>query len=186
MFRSGLKSFRCFFHRSVWVYGDFRGFSRFGDLLAGRAPEQAPAVSDPARSETLEDSNRILLISGGFGRISEDLRGSRKLRRDPEPAGKPTACAFWWKSMNFLEFPWISTTAQGGPPLFGPLFFLHGSKSSTARDRCSGPEVGPSDMIRGSFSSVFAQRIRIRKSWRIWSNEAHQVAALSGNPGSKK
>ena len=77
-------------------------------------------------------------------------------------------------------------TAQGGPPLFGPLFFLHGSKSFPARDHCSDPEVGPSDMIRGRFSSVFAQRIRIRKSWRIWSNEAHRVAALSENVGPPK
>ena len=55
-------------------------------------PSELRRVSEPARSEDLEDFNRILLISGGFGRISEDLRGSRKLRRDPEPAGKPAAC----------------------------------------------------------------------------------------------
>ena len=161
-------------------------FQGLGTSWPAELPSKLRRVSEPARSEDLEDFNRILLISGGFGRISEDLRGSRKLRRDPEPASKPTACAFQWKSMNFLEFPWISTTAQGGPPLFGPLFFLKCSKGSTARDRCSDPEVGPSDMIRGSFSSVFAQRIRIRKSWRIWTNEVRPLPALSENLGSKK
>ena len=119
----------------------FHGFPRFWEPSPAELTSKLERVSEPARSEDLEDFNRILLISGGFTRISEDLRGSRKLRRDPEPAGKPAACAFQWKSMNFLEFPWISTTAQGGPPLFGPLIFLHCFKSFPTRDRCSGPEV---------------------------------------------
>ena len=157
-------------------------FQGLGTSWPAELPSKLRRVSEPARSEDLEDFNRILLISGRFGTISEDLRGSRKLRRDPEP----TACAFQWKSLNFFEFPWISTTAQGGPPLFGPLFFLKFSESFPARDRCSDPEVGPSDMIRGSFSSVFAQRSRIRKSWRISTNEVRPLPALSENPGSKK
>ena len=72
----------------------FLGFPRFWEPSQAELPNKLRRVSELARSEDLKDFNRIVLISGGFTRISEDLRGSRKLRRDPEPAGKPTACAF--------------------------------------------------------------------------------------------
>ena len=82
-------------------------FQGLGTSWPAELPSKLRRVSEPARSEDLEDFNRISLISGGFGRISEDLRGSRKLRRDPEPASKPAAYGFYWESMDFFEFPWI-------------------------------------------------------------------------------
>ena len=45
-------------------------------------------------NEMKNQSCITVLISGGFGRISEDLRGSRKLRRDPEPAASPRPVHF--------------------------------------------------------------------------------------------
>ena len=38
----------------------------------------------------------------------------------------------------------------------------------------------------GFVSSVFAQRIRLRKSWRVGIKEVRPLPALSENPGSKK
>ena len=89
MFRSGLKSFRCFFHRSVWVYSDFLWFFKVWGRR-GRPSSGAASERDFRRF------GKNFLILEGFpkgtltGNFQENSKIS-KFRRGFQPASRPGA-----------------------------------------------------------------------------------------------
>ena len=123
------------------VLSRVRPSSRAGWPSPAELPSELRRVSEPARSEDLEDFNRKK--SFGFpedfelGRSWAELSGAQRSSAEPEPSSAehfPIA-HFWTQPAGANSIP------EGGPPILGPLFFQSLHKVPKTRDRCSDPEV---------------------------------------------